>query len=138
MEVFHKCTFEALHFQHFWLSLFAVPPPRSRSAPPTGSLGAGLSQKSAGRSRWDLAPGRSQQSPVTVIGVVTIEYTGRMTYSRTYVSGTAIPGTPIPAGEPIDFTFQGTVEITPDCTGILRYSLTVMGTPISGQFIERF
>jgi len=77
-------------------------------------------------------------SPSTVIGVASIEYSGRMTGSGTFVSGTGITGTPIPAGEPIDFTFQGTVEITPDCTGVLRYSLTVMGQSIPGQFIERF
>jgi len=77
-------------------------------------------------------------APATVIGVATIDYSGKLTGSGTFVSGTGVPGTPIPAGEPIDFTYQGTIEITPSCTGVLRYSLTVMGAPIPGQFIERF
>jgi hypothetical protein len=79
-------------------------------------------------------------SPVTVIGVLTIDYSGNMTGSGTTISGTGIPGTPIPAGEVLDFDFKGTVEITPDCVGFLRYSIQLKGTPapLPGEFIERF
>ena len=77
-------------------------------------------------------------SPATVAGVVSIDYSGNLTGSGTFVSGTGVPGTPIPAGEVVDFDFQGTVVITPDCTGVFRYSLTVGGAPLPGQFIERF
>ena len=79
-------------------------------------------------------------SPVTVIGVTTINNSGKMTGSGTTISGAGIPGTPIPAGEVLDFDFTGTVEITPNCTGSWRYSIQVKGTPapLPGQYIERF
>ena len=79
-------------------------------------------------------------SPVTVIGVLTVNYSGKITGSGTTISGTGIPGTPIPAGEVLDFDFAGTVEITPNCTGSWRYSIQLKGTPapLPGQFIERF
>jgi hypothetical protein len=79
-------------------------------------------------------------SPVTVIGLFTVDYSGKMTGSGTTISGTGIAGTPIPAGEFLDFDFSGTVEITSDCAGLLRYSIQLKGTPapLPGQFIERF
>jgi len=79
-------------------------------------------------------------SPVTGIGVFAVDSSGKMTGSGTTISGTGIPGTPIPAGEVLDFDFTGTVEITPECTGVLRYSIQLKGTPapLPGQFVERF
>jgi hypothetical protein len=79
-------------------------------------------------------------SPVTVIGAFAVDYSGKMTGSGTTISGAGIPGTPIPAGEVLDFDFNGTVEITSDCTGLLRYSIQLKGTPapVPGEFIERF
>jgi len=79
-------------------------------------------------------------SPVTVIGAFSVDNSGTMTGSGTTISGVGIPGTPIPAGEVLDFDFTGTVEITTDCTGVLKYSIQLKGTPapLPGQFIERF
>jgi hypothetical protein len=79
-------------------------------------------------------------SPVTGIGVFAIDYSGKMTGSGTTISGTEIAGTPIPAGEVLDFDFTGSIEITSDCTGVMRYSLQLKGTPapLPVQFIERF
>lgn len=79
-------------------------------------------------------------SPVTVIGAFTVDYSGKMTGAGTTISAVGIPGTPIPAGEVLDFDFNGTVEITSDCTGVLKYSIQIKGTPapVPGQFIERF
>ncbi len=84
--------------------------------------------------------GNAVASPVTVIGVMTIDYSGKMTGSGTTISGTGIPGTPIPAGEVLDFDFTGTVALTPDCTGSWKYAIQLKGTPapLPGQFIERF
>ena len=92
---------------------------------------------------WTVPQGTGSStvaSPVTVIGVATIHYSGKMTGSGTFISGAGIPGTPIPAGEVLDFDFTGTVEINPDCAGSLRYSIQVKGTPapLPGEFIERF
>lgn len=84
--------------------------------------------------------GSEAATPVTVIGAFSIDGSGKMTGSGTTISATGIPGTPIPAGEVLDFDFQGTIKITPDCTGILRYSIQLKGTPgpLPGEFIERF
>jgi len=91
---------------------------------------------------WTVPSGSGSSavaSPVTVIGAFTID-SGKMTGSGTTISAAGIPGTPIPAGEVLDFEFTGTVEITPDCTGVLKYSIQIKGTsaPLPGQFIERF
>ena len=79
-------------------------------------------------------------SPVTGIGVFSIDSSGKMTGSGTTISGTGIAGTPIPAGEVLDFDFTGTVEITSECNGVMRYSVQLKGTPapLPVQFIERF
>jgi len=63
-----------------------------------------------------------------------------MTGPITVISGFGIPGTPIPAGAVLDFDFvDASVEVTPDCTGIWKYSLQLKGTPapIPGQYVER-
>lgn len=91
---------------------------------------------------WTVPAGSGSSalaSPVTVIGAFTIHNSGKMTGSGTTISAVGIPGTPIPAGEVLDFDFTGTVEITPDCTGVLKYSIHLKGTPepLPGQFIER-
>ena len=90
---------------------------------------------------WTVPLGGSSApaSPVTVIGVFSIDYSGKMPGSGTTISGTGIPGTPIPAGEVLDFDFEGSVQITSDCTGTWRYSIKLKGTPapLPGQFIER-
>ena len=77
-------------------------------------------------------------TPTTVIGTLTVDSSGKITGSGTFVSAAGIPGTPIPAGIPVDFTYQGAIEITSDCTGVFRYIVSVMGAPIPGEFIERF
>ncbi len=78
-------------------------------------------------------------SPVTVLGAMSVDSSGKITGSGTTISGTGIPGTQIPAGTVLDFDFEGTVELTPDCTGVLKYSIQIKGTPapLPGQFIER-
>lgn len=98
---------------------------------------------------WTVPFGGSNAaaSPVTVLGVISVESTGstiigtsgKITGSGTTISGTGIPGTPIPAGEVLDFDFVGTVEITPDCTGVWKFSIQLKGTPapLPGQFVER-
>jgi len=92
---------------------------------------------------WTVPTGSGSSavaSPVTVIGAFTIDNSAKMTGSGTTISAVGIPGTPIPAGEVLDFDFTGTVEITPDCIGVLKYSIQLKGTPapLPGQFIERF
>lgn len=90
---------------------------------------------------WTVPSGGSSAaaSPVTVIGVLSIDSAGKLTGSGTTISGTGIPGTPIPAGEVLDFEFEGTVEIGSDCTGFWTYNFKLRGTPapLPGQFIER-
>jgi hypothetical protein len=62
-----------------------------------------------------------------------------MTGTGTTISGTGIPGTPIPAGTVLDFDFEGTAEIGSDCTGFWNYNIKLKGTPgpLPGQFVER-
>lgn len=78
-------------------------------------------------------------SPVTVLGAMSVDSSGKITGSGTTISGMGIPGTQIPEGTVLEFDFVGTVELTPDCTGVLKYSIQIIGTPapLPGQFIER-
>jgi hypothetical protein len=78
-------------------------------------------------------------SPVTGIGVMTIDFRGNLQGSGSFISGTGIPGTPIPAGQVLDFDFEGTVELSPECTGYWRFNFKPKGSPspIPGEFIER-
>lgn len=88
---------------------------------------------------WSVLPGSATADPVTVMGVVSIDYTGQMSGSGTWISGAALPGTPLPAGAVIDFDFTGSVSINSDCTGSWRYTITVRGMPgpLPREFIER-
>jgi hypothetical protein len=92
---------------------------------------------------WTVPAGSGSSavaSPVIGIGAFSIDNLGKMSGSGTTISAVGIAGTPIPAGEVLDFDFTGTVDITPDCTGLLKYSIQLKGTgaPLPGQFIERF
>lgn len=87
---------------------------------------------------WTVPAGASTTAPVTGIGAFSVDYSGRMTGSGSTISGAAIPGTPIPPGKVLDFDFDGTIEITPDCTGLWKYTVRIKGMPALPGFVERF
>jgi hypothetical protein len=89
---------------------------------------------------WSIPIGTAAPVPVTVIGLLSLDFTGKMTGSATVISGAPLPGTAIPAGEPLDVdAVEGTVELNSDCTGFWKYSLRLRGVPAPpfGPFVER-
>lgn len=89
---------------------------------------------------WTVPNGASVPVPVTGIGVGVIDNAGNVTGPGTWTSGAPIPGTPLPAGQPLDIeVVNATIQINEDCTGIFKYDLLLKGLPIPplGPYIER-
>ena len=73
---------------------------------------------------WTVPAGESTAAPTTMIGILVIDYAGKVSGPGTSTSGAPIPGTPIPAGQPLDFEMVDTsIEVNADCTGLFKYSI---------------
>ena len=61
-----------------------------------------------------------QTLPIVGVGVAIIDHTGKMTG----------PGTIVMGGVVVDYEMTaGTVEVNSDCTGVMKYTLKLKGTP---------
>lgn len=80
-----------------------------------------------------------QPGPVVLMGVLTVDASGKASGPLTVVSGFAIPGTPIPPGTVLDMEFvEASVEVNADCAGVLRYSVKIQGLPQAiGPYVDR-
>jgi hypothetical protein len=115
----------------FSSALCAQPQCGDRSAVGTWALNA---------TGWSIPAGGTTAVPVTFIGVLTVDYSARITGPLTLIWAAGIPGTSIPAGAVLDFDLvNGTIQLTSDCTGILRYSVQLKGMPAPpiGPYVER-
>ena len=91
-------------------------------------------------SGWAIPNGTSTAVPVTFLGAISISYGAKAIVSGpgTFIAGGAFPGTPIQAGTILEYTLDGTMEVTADCTGMLIYTMQVAGLPMPiGPLIER-
>ena len=89
---------------------------------------------------WSIPAGGSAPAPLTMIGIIVIDYSGKETGPGTFVSGAPVPGTPIPAGQPLDFDIvNATVQVNADCTALLKYSIQLKGMPVPpiGPYFDR-
>ena len=90
---------------------------------------------------WTIPTGQSDAVPLTMIGVITVDYSGKSGGPGTEISGAAVPGTPIPAGQPLDFDIvNGTIQVTADCTAVFKYSIQLKGMgpmPPIGPYVDR-
>jgi hypothetical protein len=89
---------------------------------------------------WDIP--RSGAAPVQTvfIGVLNIDWSGKVTGPGTFAMGAAIAGTPIPAGQALDYDFvDGSIHVTADCTGLLSTMMKIKGSPAPpiGPYIGR-
>jgi hypothetical protein len=77
--------------------------------------------------------------PFTMIGVAVVDESGNVTGPGTFASAAPIAGTPIPAGQALDYELNGALELNNDCTGFLKYNLLLKGLPIPpiGPDIDR-
>jgi len=82
----------------------------------------------SGWQTFTAGPAAGQTAPVVGVAVVVVDYQGNFTG----------PGTIVIGGVVNDFEMSGTVEITPECTGVLKYAVKVKGSPVPAPgFIER-
>ena len=89
---------------------------------------------------WSIPVGGSEPAPLTMIGILTIDYSGKMTGPATFVSGAPMPGTPIPAGQALDMDMvNATIQVNADCTALLKYSIQLKGLPVPpvGPYYDR-
>lgn len=91
-------------------------------------------------SGWDILPAGATPVQMVFIGVLSIDWSGKVTGPGTFAMGAPIPGTPIPAGQALDYDLvSGSVQLTPDCTGLLSTMMKIKGSPAPpiGPYIAR-
>jgi hypothetical protein len=91
-------------------------------------------------SGWDILPGGTTPVQMVFMGVLSIDYSGNVSGPGTFAMGAPIAGTPIPAGQALDYDFvSGSIQLTPDCTGLLSTMMKIKGSPAPpiGPYIGR-
>jgi hypothetical protein len=91
-------------------------------------------------SGWDLLPGATAPVQMVFSGVLSIEYSGKVTGPGTFAMGSPLAGTPIPAGQALDYDFvSGSIQLTADCTGLLSTMMKIKNSPVPamGPYIGR-
>jgi hypothetical protein len=86
-----------------------------------------------------IPTGTTTPVPVTFIGVLTANYSAKVTGPGTFIPGGSFPGTPIQAGMILEYNIvDGSIQLNSDCTGILSYTMQVAGFPVLlGPVVER-
>jgi hypothetical protein len=91
-------------------------------------------------SGWDIPSGGTAPVQMLFIGVLSIDWSGKVTGPGTFAMGAPLAGTPIPAGQALDYDFvSGSIQLTPDCTGLLSTMMKIKGSraPPMGPYIGR-
>jgi hypothetical protein len=91
-------------------------------------------------SGWDILPGGTAPVQMVFMGVLSIDWSGKVTGPGTFAMGAPLAGTPVPAGQALDYDFvSGSVQLTPDCTGLLTTMMKIKGSPAPpmGPYIGR-
>lgn len=109
-------------------------------AQPQCSLSQVVGNWSYRASGWDILPGGTTPVQMVFMGVLTIDWSGKVTGPGTFAMGAPIAGTPIPAGQALDYDFvSGSIQLTADCTGFLSTMMKIKGSPAPpiGAYIGR-
>jgi hypothetical protein len=75
------------------------------------------------------------------IGVLNIDWSGKVTGTGTTASAAPSGGGAFPAGQMLEFDYvKGSIQLTPDCTGLLATYIQLKGAPIPpiGPYTGRF
>ena len=91
-------------------------------------------------SGWDIMPGGTAPVQMVFIGVLSIDSSGKVTGPGSFAMGAPLAGTPIPAGQALDYDFvSGSIQLTSDCTGLLSTMMKIKGSPAPpmGPYIGR-
>ena len=82
-------------------------------------------------SGWYIPAGATAPVQISTHGVFIIDWTGKVTGPGTWAMGAPLAGTPVQAGQMLEFDFvDGTIQVTPDCTGLLSTMLKFKALPI--------
>jgi hypothetical protein len=89
---------------------------------------------------WYIPAGGTVPVQVAGIGVFNIDYSGKVTGPATWAMAMPFAGTPITSGQMLEYDFvSGSIQVTPDCTGLLTTMLKIKGLPIPamGPYVGR-
>ena len=82
-------------------------------------------------SGWYIPAGATTPVQISTHGVFIIDWTGKVTGPGTWAMGAPLAGTPITAGEMLEFDFvDGVIQVNPDCTGLLSTMMKFKALPI--------
>lgn len=89
---------------------------------------------------WLVYPDQPTPVSVTMIGIMVIDHSGKVTGPGTITTAAPVPGTSIPAGQPLDWEIVSDtpIQVNPDCTAVLRYGIRIKGmTGVLPGYIDR-
>lgn len=89
---------------------------------------------------WDIPQSGAAPVPMVFMGILNIDWSGKVTGPGTFAMGAPIAGTPIPAGQALDYDFvSGSIQVTADCTGFLSTMMQIKGSPAPpfGPYVGR-
>jgi len=80
---------------------------------------------------WYIPAGGTTPVQISTHGVMLIDFDGKVTGPGTWAMGAPLAGTPIGAGQMLEFEYQdGTIRVNPDCTGLISTMFKFKGLPI--------
>lgn len=109
-------------------------------AQPTCSMHNVVGQWAYNVAGWDIPKSGAAPVQMVFIGVLNIDWSGKVTGPGTFAMGAPIAGTPIPAGQALDYDFaSGSIQVTADCTGLLSTMMKIKGSPAPpmGPYVGR-
>lgn len=111
-----------------------------QTAWPQCSLASVVGQWAHSVSGWEIPQGATAPVQVTFMGVLNIDWSGKVTGPGTSIQGAPIPGTPIQAGQVLEYDYvNGSIQVTSECTGLLTTFIQLKGLPVPplGPYVGR-
>jgi hypothetical protein len=109
-------------------------------AQPTCSINDVVGRWAYSVAGWDIPQSGAPVTQMVFMGVLSIDPTGSVTGPGTFAMGAPIAGTPIPAGQALDYDFvSGSIQVFANCTGFLSTMMKIKGSPAPpiGPYIGR-
>ncbi len=82
---------------------------------------------------WDIPQGATTPVQIAFLGVLSVDWSGKVTGVGSNIFATQLAGV-IPPGTELEYEYvNGSIQITPDCTGLLTTYIQFKGLPIPAQ-----
>ncbi len=108
-------------------------------AQPTCSMHNVVGQWAYNVAGWDIPQSGAAPVQMVFMGVLNIDWSGKVTGPGTFAMGAPIAGM-IPPGQALDYDFvDGSIHVTADCTGLLSTMMKIKGPPVPpiGPYVGR-